>query len=108
MQEGKDFERLPNGSVRLLKKKRLGFFRITQERWFKAWSELNPIQRSVLLSLWLRAGKECLCWPSERRLARELGISKTSVCSNLKILKEKGFLKVQKKEGRHNVYFLAK
>lgn len=84
------------------------WFRISRERWFLAWKELKPIQKSTLLSLWLYAGSRDYCWPSEGRLARDLGISRKAVWRTIKILEKKKFIKIEKSKGKFNKYFLLK
>jgi len=92
-------------------KKRPGFFRLYQKRWREAWKGLGPYERLVLLSLWLYAGSRTDCWPSVRRVAAELEVTKKSVQHSIHSLEQKGFLRIEKavgKWGKRNHYFLLK
>ena len=84
------------------------YFRISRRRLFKTWKPLNTTQRTILLSLWLYASKNGICYPSERRLARDLGLAVDTINRNIKILRKKRFIKIEKKVGKHNKYFLLK
>lgn len=108
----------PDGSVKIIQKKKENWridntwrFQISKRRWFEEWKELTPTQRSIMLSLWLYAGKKRVCWASMRRLAGELKVERNTILRNIKVLKKKRYFKIEKtigQRGRYNKYFLLK
>ena len=91
--------------------KKSWWFKITQKRWRGSWRPLEPAERVVMLSLWLYAGRRADCWPSVRKLAAELGISKTTISKIILQLEKKEFIRTEKKRGhtgKRNHYFLLK
>lgn len=104
-----DYENLLRKDIKPQKKS--WWFRITKKRWLEDWKELKPIQRSIMLTLWLYAGKRDVCYPSERKIASDLKIGLKAVWRNIKILEEKGFIKIEKvigQSGKYNKYQLLK
>jgi DNA-binding MarR family transcriptional regulator len=76
----------------------------SKRRWIQGWQGLTPTQRSIMVSLWLYAGKEGVCWPSMRQLAGELGLDKSTILENIKILKQKSFFKIENQKGQKGKY----
>lgn len=52
----------------------------------------NPIQQVILSWLWFHKNKEGTCYPSQSTLARECGISLSSVNTHLEILESSGLI----------------
>ena len=91
--------------------KKSWWFRITKKRWFEDWKELSPTQKSIILSLWLYAGKTDICFPSERKLAKDLKVNLKTIWKHIKILNSKGFIEIKKQigqRGKYNNYKLLK
>lgn len=80
----------------------------SENRWFESWKDLTPTQRSIMVSLWLYARNRGHCCPSERTLARRLKIGTKAICVNIKILKKKRYVRIEKQKGKYNRYFLLK
>ena len=107
----------PDASVRIIRKKEKEtgkiswWFRISKKRWFEAWDGISIVQRAILLSLWLYAGKGTTCYPSIRELAERLKLSTCTINKNIKKLEKSGFIRIEKQKGRgryFNKYFLLK
>lgn len=107
----------PDGSVRVIQKQKeqlkkgSGYFKIFKKRWFDEWEMLNPIQRSVMVSLWLYGAGTGQSWASLRLLAGQLKCSTTTILENIRKLEKLGFLKTKKGKGRgryFNIYTLLK
>ena len=84
---------------------------LSKRKWINDWAGLNPTQRCIMTSLWLYAGKKGACWASMRRLAGELGLARNTILHNIKLLKDKGFIKIEKatgSRGHFNHYNLLK
>lgn len=65
--------------------------------------------KAVYLALASRADRDGVCWPSQRLMAEELGISETSVKAALSALQVAGAIRVRPEvteRGRRNRYFL--
>ena len=77
---------------------------LSKRRWINDWTELTPVQRCLMTSLWLYAGKKGKCWASMRTLAKELKVARNTILRNIKILKEKKFIKIEKINGRKGNY----
>ena len=91
--------------------KKLSFFRLSKKRWLNDWHDLNIIQRTIMLELWLYAGNKSFSWPSQTLMARDLNVTTMTIKRNLKTLMDKSFIKVEKirtSHGRHNKYNLLK
>jgi DNA-binding MarR family transcriptional regulator len=87
------------------------FFRLTRKRFLEDWKDLNPTQRTILLDLWLYAGKKKDCFPSERKIAADLGITLKTIWENIKKLEKKKFIRIEIKisqRGKYHHYFLLK
>jgi DNA-binding MarR family transcriptional regulator len=78
---------------------------LSKRRWIESWKELTPTQRSIMVSLWLYGGAAAVCWASMRRLAGELGLDKNTISENIKILKQKSFLKIEGQKGQKGKYY---
>jgi len=107
----------PNGSIRIFQKEKgktktgTGYFKIFKKRWFDEWEILNPIQRSIMVSLWLYGAGTGQSWASMRLLAGQLKCSTQTILLNIKKLEKLGFLKTKKGKGRgryFNIYKLLK
>jgi len=64
-----------------------------------------------MLSLWLYAGKKDVCFPSERKLAKDLGVSLKTIWKHIRVLNSKGFIEINKRigqMGKYNNYKLLK
>lgn len=85
--------------------KKSWWFRISRKRWLNDWGELNPSQRSILMTLWLYAGKKNKCWPSMRQLAEDLKINKETVNESIKFLIKKDYIKAEQKINQRGHYF---
>jgi hypothetical protein len=86
-------------------------WKISRNRWFLGWKELNPYERSIMISLWVRSGTKRYSWSSLRRLALELGVDKKTVQRAVRSLEKKGFVRIERKagtRGRYNCYYLLK
>ena len=94
--------------VREHKPRRSWWFQITRRRWFSEWKGINTPQRAIMLSLWLYAGRKGQCYPSMRTLSRELELDLTTIQRNIQLLKEKKFLKIERRKGKFNLYILLK
>jgi len=79
---------------------------IFREEWFKDMTNLNPGERSVFISLKFYAGKNGRCFPSIRRLSKDLKISINTVQTRLNSLKEKGFVQTKKQKRKNTQYTL--
>lgn len=117
---------LPSGSIKIIEKKRSDtsvrkkeikdpswrWLGCSKNRWFEMWKDkgksLPPTQRSIMVSLWLYAGNRGHCYPSERTLAKKLGVSLSTIWINIKILKKKRYFKIEKTKGKYNRYILLK
>ncbi|MFC1789484.1 helix-turn-helix domain-containing protein [Patescibacteria group bacterium] len=91
--------------------KKSWWFRITRKRWIDDWKGLKPIQRAIILSLWLYAGKKNTCYPSERKIAEDLNTSLKTIWRNIRILENRGFIQINKKigsKGKYHEYKLLK
>jgi hypothetical protein len=88
--------------------KKSWWFRISKKRWLNDWHELTPTQRTLMLSLWLYAGKRNTCYPSQRKLGQDLHVDTATINRNIKILKRKKYLDFVKEKGRWNHYLLLK
>ena len=80
--------------------------RIYRQQWQNHFSELTPIQRCLWVSLKLYSGSNGKAWPSRTRLAKDLGVSVSTIKRNLKTMKQKKFIEIQKQNGRVNVFVL--
>ena len=79
---------------------------IFREEWFKDMTNLNPGERSVFISLKFYAGKNGRCFPSIRRLSKDLKISINTTQKHLNTLKEKGFIQTKKQKRKNTQYTL--
>ena len=105
--------KLPKASGETLKPKikRTWWTKISTKLWRERMKDLTPIQRSIYVSLKHYASNKGYCYPSNRLLADELNISKTTISRNIKILAKKGFIKITKTKtlkGLSNNYTLLK
>ena len=89
-----------------LKKYTATFQMIRREEWFKFMANLNPGERSVFISLKFYAGKDGKCFPSIRRLSKDLKISINTTQKHLNTLKEKGFIQTKKQKRKNTQYIL--
>ncbi len=102
-----DFDRLITGNLET----KFWRFQLSTKRWFEDWKILKPIQRSLMVSLWLYARTRAFCYPSERKLAKDLGTTPKTIWKNIKILEKKGFIRIEKvitQRGKANRYHLLK
>ena len=87
------------------------FFRLSRKRFLEAWKDLNLGQRSVMLLLWLYAGKKNECYPSERKISEDLNANRKTIGIIIKKLEMKKYIKIEKRvgqRGKYNHYFLLK
>jgi len=61
-----------------------------------------------MVSLWLYAGNKGFCYPSERILAGRLKLDLKTIWRNIKILKKKKYVEIEKSKGKYNRYILLK
>ena len=75
-----------------------------------AWMDdarLLPTDVRVLVHLWRRAGKKCICWPSAPSIARTCGLNRDTVWDSLARLEKTGFLTRRKHYRNANEYLLT-
>ncbi|MDP2918445.1 MAG: helix-turn-helix domain-containing protein [bacterium] len=87
-------------------KRRAGWVRLARQWWFDALKGLSPTQRIVLTELLVWAQNKGYCWPSGKTMANHLGVSLKTIWRSIEILEKKGFIKIEKKEGKSNTYYL--
>ena len=64
-------------------------------------SSLNPIEKVILASMMLKSTKDMQCSVSLRELSKATTFSRSTLCRNLKNLKQKGQIKMYE-TNRHN------
>lgn len=68
----------------------------------------RPSERLLLICLATHVNKEAgFCWPGKKCLAREMGVSESSIKTYMRSLKNKGLIKVEYEEGYTNRYYLT-
>jgi DNA-binding MarR family transcriptional regulator len=87
-------------------RRRSWWTKISKKEWENDFLELTPVQKCLMISLKIYAGKKDTCFPSEKTLAKNLGISHLTVLRNIRILEKKGFFKKESQVGRFNIYYL--
>jgi hypothetical protein len=71
----------------------------------------GPIGTAVYLSLCRRAGKQQSCWPSEKKIAADHGITDRTVRKYIKIFAEANLISIEHERTQsgkwpHNIYYL--
>lgn len=86
-------------------KKKIYGLKISKKKLFKQLLTLSLTEKVIWFGLRLYADKTGHCWPSMRRLAKDLGLHKDTIQRNIKSLKEKGYLKIEIKQGTQGKRF---
>ena len=77
---------------------------ITQTKWLNDLKELNPIQRCIYIDLLFYARNKDKCYPSEKRIANDLKIHRTTISKNLKTMEAMEIIKIARIFGKTNLY----
>ena len=83
-----------------LKKKESWRVWINQKQWLNDFEKLNPTQRCILINLKFYQRTKKDCYPSEKRIASDLGIDVSTVCRNLPGLIKSRKIKIVRQPGR--------
>ena len=86
-------------------KKKIYGLKISKRWWFKELLTLSPTEKVIYVGLRLYADKTGHCWPSMRKLAKDLGLRKNTIQKSIQSLKEKGFLRIEIKKGTQGKRF---
>lgn len=92
-------------------KKSSFYVKITKNMFLNDYHTLSPTLRVVYITLKLYASQNGVCYPSHELLGRTAGLSKSTIIRSLKLLEDKGWIKIEKrykKNGKSNVYHLLK
>jgi biotin operon repressor len=74
--------------------------KISKHRLFNDLYDLEPTEKVIYIGLCLFKDQQGYCYPSMRKLANDLNISKNTIQKNIWGLKEKGFIKIDTKRGK--------
>ncbi len=86
-------------------KKKIYGLKISKRWWFKELLSITPTEKVIYVGLRLYADKTGHCWPSMRKLAKDLGLRKNTIQKSIQSLKEKGFLRIEIKKGTQGKRF---
>lgn len=92
-------------------KKSSFYVKITKNMFLNDYHRLSPTLRVVYITLKLYASQNGVCYPSYALLGRTAGLSKSTIKRSLKLLEDKGWIRIEKryqKNGKTNVYFLLR
>jgi len=87
------------------KKEGLGGFTLSKRKFFEGLHALNAVEKVVYIGLRLYANKEGHCWPSMRRLAKELALCLNTIRKTIHSLEQKKWLKIGRRRGKGGVRF---
>lgn len=79
--------------------------KISKRKWFSELLSLSPTEKVIYVGLQLYADKTGHCWPSMRKLAKDLGLTKNTIQKHIQTLGKKGFLKIEIKKGTQGKRF---
>jgi hypothetical protein len=99
---------LPDGRISVpdqKPKQKDWWVKIPKRFWFTDLAGLNPIERCLLISLKLHKNLQGLAYPSFRRLANELGISKDTARKHTLALATRGFFKMERSKTNQKWYY---
>lgn len=86
-------------------------FNITKLKLKNTLYGLSSTEKLVYINLKLYTDREGHCWPSERLLAKDLGMDKNTISRNIRKLSERGFIRIEiekGKGGKRYSYFIRK
>lgn len=99
---------LPDGRVSIPEvkpKQKDWWIKIPKRFWFKDLAGLNPVERCLLISLRLHQNLQGTAYPSFRRLANELGISKNTAHKHILSLAQRGLFKMERAKKNQKWYY---
>lgn len=86
--------------------RRRGFFMVFNDFYDQYGSKLGPYGLAVYMALCRYANREQECWPSQRRIAKDVGMCRKQVGLTLARLEELKLVAVERTNGTSNTYIL--
>jgi hypothetical protein len=68
---------------------------------------IKPTEKALLRELYFYAGENGRCYPKQKKMALDLGVSRNTVGNNLDKLRKKGFINWVPRDGGQNDYYFA-